>query len=298
MPSTDLSDTPRIRILDGGLGSELRRRGLRLSERCWSARANLTHRDLLTRIHEDYVRAGADIVTANTFATSRFVLAGAGLDTSFEEINRSAIEVARHAADSADREVTVAASISCLPPSFDTRAYPDPDAEYAAYSELAACFVDNGVDLILVEMMQDTKHAPRACRAARASGLPFWIGISCRRRAEDGELVAFDDPRQSFASVLDAVLPFEPEGIAIMHTPLDAVSPALDDLRKRWSGPAGGYAEIPYPEDPSARAAGPIDATVYAEAARGWLDRGATLIGGCCGTTPAHIAALAALVGT
>ena len=84
-----------IRILDGGTGSELRRRGIMLSERCWSARANLTHPDLLRTIHEDYIRAGAGIVTANTFATSRFVLAGAGIDAEFAAINREVHAVKR-----------------------------------------------------------------------------------------------------------------------------------------------------------------------------------------------------------
>jgi S-methylmethionine-dependent homocysteine/selenocysteine methylase len=285
----------RIRILDGGLGSELRRRGVALSPRCWSAEANLTHTDLLTRIHEDYVRAGADIVTANTFATSRFVLAGAGLDARFDEINRLAIAAARRAAASADREVAVAASISCLPPAFDAAAYPSADAEYAAYAELAACFAERGADLVLLEMMQDTVHAPRACRAVSRAGLPFWIGVSCRGD-RGGRLVAFDEPAQPFAAVLDAVLGFEPEGIAIMHSPVDAVGPALAELGRYWQGPTGGYAEIPYPEDPAHPGAERMDAAAYAEAAREWLAGGAVLIGGCCGTTPAHIAALAALV--
>jgi len=285
----------------------LRRRGVALSAHCWSAEANLTHADVVFDIHADYVRAGADIVTANTFATSRFVLAAAGLDSRFDEINRAAIAAARRAADSqrrgagsAHRTVAVAASISCLPPAFDARAYPGADAEYAAYAELAECFAGSGVDLVLLEMMQDTEHAPRACRAARASGLPFWIGVSCRRSPRDGALVAFDDEHQPFAAVLDAVLPFEPEGITVMHSPTDAIGPALDALRRHWSGPLGAYAEIPYPEDPSASApsasaAGAVAAADYAELARGWIERGATLIGGCCGTTPGHIEALAAL---
>jgi S-methylmethionine-dependent homocysteine/selenocysteine methylase len=297
MASRDRSRKPAVRILDGGFGSELRRRGAALSAQCWSAGTNLTQADLVFDIHADYVRAGADIVTANTFATSRFVLAAAGLDSRFDEINRAAIAAARRAADSAQRTVCVAASISCLPPSFDAGAYPDSDAEYAAYSELAECFVENGADLILLEMMQDTEHAPRACRAARAAGLPFWIGISCRLSPRDETLVAFDDLELPFAAMLDAVLPFEPEGFAVMHSPIDAIGPALEVLRGRWSGALGAYAEIPYPEDPSASAAVAIGPADYGRVARGWIERGATLVGGCCGTTPAHIEALSGLAG-
>jgi homocysteine S-methyltransferase len=295
MMQAGFSGERSLRILDGGTGSELRRRKVPLSGQCWSAAANLTHAGMLTQIHADFIRAGADIVTANTFASSRFVLASAGLDSRFDEINRVAIVAARRAAESAERAVAVAASLSCLPPSLGAAVWPAPDAESEAYAELAACFVENGVDLILLEMMQDTEHAPRACRAARASGLPFWIGLCCRLDLS-GRLVAYDDPAQAFAEVLDAVLPFQPAGIAVMHSPIDAIAPALAALAERWSGPIGAYAEVPYLEDPAVSSLEPVGAAGYATAARGWLERGLTLVGGCCGTTPAHIAALRPLV--
>ena len=285
-----------VLVLDGGTGSELRRRGAELSDRCWSAEANRSHLDLLIEIHLDYIRAGADIITANTFATSRFVLASAGLDAHFDEINRSSIDAVRQASKSTDRDLRVAASLSCLPPAFDADAYPPPDAEYRAYSELVACFVDNDVDLILLEMMQDTEHSALACRAVSMSGLPFWIGVSCRTHSRDGRLVTFDNPRQSFVDVLDAVLPFNPEGVAIMHSPVDAIGPAIEELGRHWAGAVGAYGEIPYAQDPTAADDKGIAPDEYAAAANKWLAQGAVLLGGCCGTMPAHIAALKALV--
>lgn len=285
----------RVLVLDGGTGSELRRRGVSLSDQCWSAEANLSHTDLLTEIHSDYIRAGADIITANTFASTRFVLASAGLDSRFDDVNRSAIKAARAAADAADRDISVAASLSCLPPAFDDSAYPKPDAESRAYSELCACFIEQGIDVILLEMMQDTEHAALACRAASASNLPFWVGISCRVDVKDG-LVGFDHPDLPFAAVLDTLLPFNPSGIAIMHSPLNAVGPALEELDRIWAGPVGAYAEISYPEHPSAQAGHIVTAGEYSAAAKQWLDQGAAMLGGCCGTTPEHIAALKALV--
>jgi S-methylmethionine-dependent homocysteine/selenocysteine methylase len=254
-------------VLDGGTGSELRRRGVTLSDICWSAAANVEHADLLEAIHGDYIRAGADIVTANTFATTRFVLAGAGLEGRFQE-----------------------------PPGFDRHAYPDSDAEYAAYCELADRFADCRVDLVLLEMMQDTKHTVRACRAVRSAGLPFWIGISCRlgQKSRDGgqDLVAFDDPDCAFDAVLEALLPFDPEGFSIMHSPLDAIVPALERLRVSWAGAIGAYAEIPYADDPEQTTVHSTSPSDYARAAREWLDAGCVLVGGCCGTTPAHIEAV------
>lgn len=300
-------------VLDGGTGSELRVRGIELPPACWSAAANLDHGATLTAIHRDYIDAGADIVTANTFATTRFVLAGAGFDAQFEAINRGAIEAARAAIDTAQRPVTLAASLSCLPPRFDPGAWPRPEVEFRAYAELADFFAANGVELVLLEMLQQPAHAVRVCRAVAATGLPFTVGLSCRlerdgsaRRMPGPEplqaptpgssLVAFDHPDSGFDALLDSVLGFDPAAIAVMHSPLEAMQPALERVRVRWPGPLAAYAEIPYAEDPESGHVGPgISPAEYALKARGWLAAGATIIGGCCGTRPAHIAALKAL---
>ena len=112
-------------MLDGGTGSELRRRGVRLDEAAWSGLASLTHYDVLREVHADYIAAGADVITTNTFGTTRFVLEAAGYGERFATINRRAVDAAREARDASGRDVAIAGSMSCLPPRFDVRAYPD-----------------------------------------------------------------------------------------------------------------------------------------------------------------------------
>ena len=160
-------------VLDGGTGSELRRRGMPLDPLVWSALAPLTHYDLLRAIHADYIAAGADVVTTSTFATTRFVLEAAGTATTSRPSTRApsaprAKRATRAAARSRSR-----ASISCLPPGL-RRAAPIPTRarESAAYLELAETLAEAGVDLLLLEMMQETRHAPLACEAAAASAYP------------------------------------------------------------------------------------------------------------------------------
>lgn len=296
MTNGDRTGEHRVRLLDGGTGSELRKRGVPLSRGCWSAAASLTHPEILGAIHRDYILAGADIITANTFATSRFALAAAGLDQHFDEINFAAIGIAREAAAGSGRELTVAASLSCFPPGFDTNAYPDPDIEFDAYRELCSLFREAGADLLLLEMMQDTEHAARACRAASQSGLPYWIGISCRFDQDRQQLVSFDRADQRLTVIVEALVPFEPAGIAVMHSPLDAIGPALKEVRRLWSGPIGAYAEVTYPEDPEIIRSVAISPEDYAHAASQWLDQDAVMLGGCCGTSPTHIKALRALI--
>lgn len=280
-----------IVLLDGGTGSELRRRGVPFSERAWSGLAPDTSAELLTEIHLDYIAAGAEIVTTSTFGTLRFVLEAAGAGERFETINRAAVAAALEARARTRNDIGIAGALSCMPPGFDVSAYPSPERESAAYRELADLFATLGVDLLLLEMLEDTTHAPRVCAAARASGLPFWAGLSCRRGA-GGELVAFDDPGRPLAEILDAVLDYEPLGVNIMHTPLDAVGPALEAVRGRWSGWLGAYPEIAYREDPDAGDVASVSPEHFAEEAIGFAAAGARLLGGCCGTAPGHIEAL------
>jgi homocysteine S-methyltransferase len=281
----------RVRITDGGTGTELRRRGFALRPDVWSALASLEAPDLLRSIHADYIAAGADLITTNTFATSRFVLEAGGLAPQFERINRRAIEVAREARDAAASPALIAGSISCLPPRFDVAAYPAEVDERAAYRELAALLADGGADVLLLEMLQDTRHAALACEAVSEIGLPIWLGVSCR--ITEGELTAFDFPSTPLVAVLDALLPFAPDVLAIMHSPPAAIAPALELVRRRWAGSLGAYPEI------GDGAPGPrplLAPATFADLGRSWAAAGARVVGGCCGTTPAHIRALAQAV--
>jgi S-methylmethionine-dependent homocysteine/selenocysteine methylase len=261
----------------------------------WSALAAVTHYDLLRAIHLEHIEAGADVITANTFATARFVLEEAGLGADFEAINHRSLQAAKDARDLAGRDVLIAASLSCLPPRFDRHGYPDRATERSAYIELAELFAAEGADLIALEMLQDTEHAPLACAAARDSGLPFWLGLSCRQR--DGELVAFDAPDVRLTECLDALLPFAPAVVSIMHSPRTAVLPALALVRERWDGWLGAYPALPGNgaiEDDIGEPATPAELAALASQ---WVAHGARVVGGCCGTTPDHIRALRSAAG-
>lgn len=286
----------RVLLLDGGTGSELRRRGVPPHDDVWSALAAETHYELLRTIHRDYVDAGADVITTNTFATSPFVLEAAGLGARFETLNRAAVRAAVEARELACRDATIAGSLSCLPPRFDPRAYPSVSDEERAYRELAALLADAGADVLALEMLQDTRHAALACAAARATGLPFWIGVSCRERG--GELVAFDFPETRIADVLAALVPYAPAAIHVMHTPVRAVRSALRGVAERWNGPRGAYPVLPDAGSSGDDLGPPLSPRQFAAHARTWIDAGARIVGGCCGTTPQHIAMLRAELGS
>ena len=282
-----------ILIIDGGTGSELQRRGVAMDANAWSGAAALEHEALLREIHRDYIRAGAEVITANTFGTTRFVLASAGLDEEFERINRRAMRAAREAREEAAAgPVAIAGSLSCLPPRNDPAAYPEPHGELDAYRELADLLAAAGADLIALEMMEDTVHARMAMAAAVETGLPVWLGVSTRLSEAGDSLVGFDFPETPLADPLEALIPMQPAVVNVMHTPPGAVGPALDELKRRWGGPCGVYPELGDFEAPDWQFTQQLTPGEFVSLATEWVSQGARLLGGCCGTLPEHILAL------
>ena len=281
-------------LLDGGTGSELRRRGVPMSAAAWSGLAAHTHPEAVLRIHRDYIDAGADVIVANTFGCSRFVLEAAGFGERFEAINRRAVELAieaRRLSGKHSDAVAVAGSLSNLPPNMDVRQHPPPHRAATDLNEQAQLLATAGVDIIALEMMQDTRHAALAMAAALATGLPVWLGVSARLQAPT-RLTSFDFPHIDFADVLDALIPMRPDVVNVMHTELDAVAAAIDAVGERFAGPIGAYPEVPYQTTPIWRNDPAGTADEFAALAEDWIAHGAQLVGGCCGTTPRHIAAL------
>ena len=287
----------QIVVIDGGTGSELQRRGVPMSEAAWSGLAVRSHPDVVRAVHEDYIAAGAEVIITNTFGTARFLLEPAGLGDEFERINRHAVQLAAEARDASGKDVAIAGSISNLPPGMDAANYPDPDLELAALRELARTLADSGVDLIALEMMQDTRHAARAMEAALETGLPVWLGVSCAQRATGDGLVSFDLPNMDFARPLDALVPMGPSVVNIMHSDINVTQQAISMVKERWQGPIGVYPEVGEFVPPNWTFDTDATPEHLVEHARSWVDSGVLLVGGCCGTTPAHIAALARAFG-
>ena len=288
----DRLERDEVLVIDGGTGTELERRGVPMNLASWSGLAVRTHPEVVREVHAAYIDAGAEVIVTNTFGTTRSVLETAGVGDEFEAINRRAVQLAMEARDASGRDVSIAGSISNLPPDMDPANYPPPEVELQELRELAALLADCGADVIALEMLQDTRHAARAMEAALETGLPVWLGVSCRHRPDGQGLVSFDLPNMDFAKPLDALIPMGPAVVNIMHSEIDAIPEAIAMVRDRWSGPLGVYPEIGEFEPPNWRKDQDVAPEDFALHARDWVRLGARLVGGCCGTTPEHIAAL------
>jgi S-methylmethionine-dependent homocysteine/selenocysteine methylase len=282
-------DQGKLIILDGATGTELQRRGVPMHGFAWSAAALDTHPETVRAVHEDYIRAGADVIITNSFSTARHVLEPAGLGDRVRALNQRAVALAQAAREYAanGRLIAIAGSIS----SFRAAGVPAAQVE-ANYREQAEVLAEAGVDLLALEMMYSVEQAAPAIRAALTTGLPTWLGFSCRV-AGDGTVQLLDG--SPFAAGLSqslallAHLPLGGTAVMVMHTLTEDIAPALDIVRKHWSGPIGVYAHSGKWIDPNWQFVDLISPEDYLTLAQQWVEIGAQMIGGCCGIGPAYI---------
>lgn len=281
-------------LLDGATGTELEKRGVPMHSQAWSAEAVLTHPEAVLAVHRDYIEAGADVITANAFSLARHMLIPAGLSDRFRQLNRQAVRLAVQAREAgpAGRLGQVAVAGSIAPTAFMTGAipgYPDIPEAYAWFAEQAEVQAEAGVDLLIVEMIEDLEKGCLAVEAACATGLPVWLGFSCRQD-RDGRLMLWD-LRHTLAEGVAATAGLGGSAAFIMHTDLGDAVEALAGLKACWpasAGPLGVYAHSGTFVMPNWRF-GDITPEGYARSAATWIAMGARIIGGCCGIGPAHI---------
>jgi len=276
-------------VLDGATGTELERRGLRTPPPLWSAHALLDDPETVHRVHADYAAAGAELLTANTFRTQRRTLSQAGLGDRAAELTTLAVSLARRAAGSRS---AVLGSSPPLEDCFSPERVPDDDVLAREHGEHAHNLAAAGADAVLVETMNTVREAAAAARAARTAGLPVLVSFTCWR----GARLLSGEPLDT---AIEAVRDSDPIAVLVNCLPpanLGACLPALAGSRL----PFGVYPNLGAPvdrPDDAAVAARTDDHTPaeLAGRAREWLAAGARIVGGCCGTTPDHVAALTQL---
>ena len=294
-------------ILDGAIGTEIQNRGVPMDFDAWCGRATLIHPEVILGLYADYIAAGADVITTNTFGSNRFALEPAGLADRFEEINRKAVVLAHQARDAAGRDVAIAGSISSMPPLAHIAETPSAEEATGDYHRLADLLAEAGCDLLVCEMMMTAGHAEAVVDAARATGLPVWVGISAHE--ESGRVLTFPAPKSESGRSTDDLLPgpnyqeiggfaqgLLSDGAAaagIMHSEVEDTAPGLEALKTVWSGPLLAYAHRGKYAPPDWQFVDVIAPGAYAEAAASWVaDNGVQIVGGCCGLGPDHIRAI------
>ncbi len=327
-------DRGEVVVLDGAIGTELQAMGVPMDPASWCGPGNYTHPATVRQMHERYIRAGADIITTNTFNTLRPALEASGYGDLVREVNVRSVSAAIEARDRAagDRPVYIAGSISCRIPVRDRRtgtllggtgygygASLSAEELRVHVEEQADILAESGVDFFLMEnMWADNESRVIAAEAAKATGLPVWVGFTASM-APDGETVRLslgDDRHYSvgmgvpmwtsswrnvdYEMTLEAgireVLPLEPDVITIFHARLDETTAALQVLLDLWSGPIAAYPDAGRQDYldtwQDTMAANKDSAEALTNEAAKWVDMGAQVIGTCCGFGVDYIKAL------
>lgn len=269
-------------LLDGATGTELNRRGIDTGLPLWSANALITDTGLnvLRQVHLDYLNAGADIITTNTFRTNRRVLVGKGF--SANELTLRAVATAREAVAEFGKSALVAGSLSSLEDCYRPDLVPPAEDCLAEHTERIQHLMEGGVDLLLIETMNSIREAVIAAEIATATGLPTWVSFVCDER---GRILS----GESLTQAAEKLLPLGVKALGVNCMPAHTIAQPLTELRAICGEefPLMAYGNIGHVDDEQGWVN--TDSTNpegYLEHAQSWP---AQIIGACCGSTPAHI---------
>jgi methionine synthase I (cobalamin-dependent)/5,10-methylenetetrahydrofolate reductase len=283
----ELLNRPQPILADGAMGTLLHERGIGFDE-CFDL-LNLTNPKLVGEIHRDYIVAGAQIILTNTFGANRFKLARHGMENKLKEINSAGVKVARKAVNASLKEVWVGADIGPLGVRLAPFGRVEPEEARAAYHEQISALITAGADLLVIETQTDLYEIREAINAARSIQAEIPIIASMTFTRDDRTLLG-DNP----AKVAKAIQAFDADVIGINCS--GGPNQLLRILREmRDVLPKGLFGIKPnagWPEQVSGRVFYPASADYFGDYALSFWQSGACVIGGCCGTTPAHIAAM------
>jgi len=284
----------KITLLDGGMGQELTHRAPEGPTPLWATQVMLDHPGMVQEIHQDYFDAGATVATTNTYAIHRDRFIGTGLEGRFEELHNCALAEAK-AATKGRAGVRIAGSIGPLAATYRPELHPPHDEAVARYSEIARILASK-VDFIICETVASLPHARAVLEGAKAADKPVWLSVTVDdedgTKLRSGEAVA--DVCAIAADGAAAVL-------ANCSAPevMTAALAALSKCGLPYGAYANGFEQItkdflsdkPTVDVLSARR--DLGPEAYAKYALGWIEQGATIVGGCCEVGPAHITELA-----
>ena len=271
-------------LADGAMGTLLHSRGAPFDQ-CFDE-LNLSNPVSVTGIHSEYLEAGAQILLTNTFGANRFKLAKFGLQGKVEEINRAGVALARKAAAGS---ALVAGDIGPLGVRIAPFGRVQPEEARTAFAGQVSALYGAGVDLIVIETMSDLYEIQEAIRAVQetAVGLPIIASVTFTR---DDRTILGDSPEKVALTLTEAgadVIGVNCSGGPAQLLRLLKAMRAAVPFAKIWVKPNAGW-----PEQVGGRIMYPADPDYFGVYALAFCEAGASIIGGCCGTTPAHIAAM------
>ncbi len=273
-------------LADGAMGTMLHGRGVSF-DKCFDE-LNLTNPAAVADLHREYIEAGAQLILTNTFGANRFKLGKHGLDKNIVEINKAGVELAKRTVAASFKDVLVAGDIGPLGVRIAPFGRVQPEQARAAFVEQINALCEAGADLIVIETMSDLYEIQEAIKAEKQNcTLPVIASVTFTR---DDRTLLGDDPLKVARTLDEAGA--DVIGVNCSGGPAQLLR-ILKQMRqavpngKFWVKPNAGW-----PEQVGGRIMYPADPDYFGDYALSFRAAGACIVGGCCGTTPQHIAAM------
>lgn len=273
-------------LADGAMGTMLHAHGVGF-EKCFDE-LNLTNPSGVAEIHRAYIEAGAQLIITNTFGANQFKLAKHGLEDQVVDLNKAGVDLARRVVAASFRDVLIAGDVGPLGVRIAPYGRVKPETAREAFAEQIRALSESGVDLLVIETFSDLYEIKEAILAARqVCDLPVVASVTFTR---DDRTLLGDDPvmvaRRLKEAEVDVIGVNCSGGPAQLLRLLKQMKLAVPDGRF-WVKPNAGW-----PEQMGGRIMYPADAEYFGDYALSFREAGACIVGGCCGTTPQHIAAM------
>ena len=290
----------KLVILDGAMGSELEKSGAKMDKNLWCGTCSVEFPELVTKVHEDYIKAGADVITTNTYACTPISMKNYGLEKSIEVFNQKSVQVAKKAIKNSNKNIALAGSVSASGSFYKLGI----KAMIPGFKEQIKILKEEGVDLIILEAMSSQADIVQAMiECSYKINIPVWLSISCVIDDKTNNVMlgyndTVDSPPEvyeNFEISLNRFSKLHKGPILIAHSDIDVTGKALDIAKKNLNGILGVYPNTGYYEKPHWKFADDITPNDYLEYAKSWLKNGAQIIGGCCGLGVEEIKAISVL---
>ena len=275
-------------LADGAMGTMLHARGVSF-DKCFDE-LNITNPAAVADIHREYIEAGAQLIITNTFGANRFKLSKHGLADEVIKINRAGVELAKRSVSASFKDVLIAGDVGPLGVRIAPYGRVKPEEAREAFAEQIRALSDAGADLIVIETMSDLYEIQEAIKAAKQTcDLPVVASVTFTR---DDRTLLGDNPmkvarkvKEAGADVIGVNCSGGPSQLLRILKQMKQAVP--DRSAKFWVKPNAGW-----PEQVGGRIMYPADADYFGDYALSFREAGANIVGGCCGTTPQHIAAM------
>ena len=274
-------------LSDGAMGTELHNRGVAFDQ-CFDE-LNLTQPGLVAEIHREYIEAGSQIIQTNTFGANRYKLSQHGLEHQVAQINTAGVELARRVVMASFKPVLIAGDVGPLGVRLAPFGRVKPDQAREVFSEQIGALLKAGVDLLIIETMSDVLEVNEAIQAAREIDPEIPI-IASMTFTRDDRTVLGDSPSKVAKALFQA-------GATVLGVNCSGGPNQILRIIKqmRAAVPEGRFSAMPnagWPEQVGGRIMYPAGPDYFGEYALSFWQAGTCVIGGCCGTTPQHIAAM------